>query len=376
MRPAICRNALRISTGLHLALLAFVLPAATIEQQTLEHLELIRAIKAEGDSKVTERYNRQMDEAWKFFNVNKPAVLPILRRELSAEVRKEGRNDMLLLDIGYYLRLQGGSSDKDLGRQALFALDTNADVVRWNQQLLFKLAHAVAPDRDPRMLALLDKVFLRGKVTTFIPQHALRLDETLVCVFLYGVYGRDAEGHLKTLLRDRSLAPRIIEILIWIGSPDSVPEVSAAMDAARDYETFVRGTAFMMKTGGPQGRAAMLAIKPGEFDAKSRDYYGKIRKDIEATSYQTLRGQFSRFPGAASLSDGEVKRRLSAMHANYGKDDDTSPAAIVNSGLAGSFLIGELTRIRERMFYRISDEALSDVVVTNALMNTLRYRGK
>jgi hypothetical protein len=370
------RNAARLLAGLLLALFACAPLAATIEQQTLEHVARIRAIKAEGDSKTTELYNRQMDEAWKFFNANRASALPVLRKEISAELRKDPRNDMLLLDIGYYLRLQESASDKELGRQALFALNADAEVVRWNQGQLFKFAHAVVPDRDPRTLPWLEKVFLRGKVTAFVPQHALTLDETLICVFLYGVYGQGAEGHLKSLLQERSVAHRIIEILIWIGSPDSLPEVSAAMMAARDYDTFVRATAFMMKMGGPQGRAAMLSLNPGDFDAKTREYYETIRKDIEATSYEVLRGQFSRFPGAAKLGDDEVKRRLSVMHANYGRDDKTSPAAIVNSALAGSFLVGELTRIRARMFYRISDEALSDVVVTNALMNTLRYRGK
>jgi hypothetical protein len=64
------------------------------------------------------------------------------------------------------------------------------------------------------------------------------------------------------------------------------------------------------------------------------------------------------------------------MYENYGKDDKTSPEAIFNSGLPNDFLVSELTRIRGRMFYRVSDEALSDVVLTNAILNALRYRGK
>ena len=37
-------------------------------------------------------------------------------------------------------------------------------------------------------------------------------------------------------------------------------------------------------------------------------------------------------------------------------------------------LIGQLEGIRARTFYRISDEALSDVEITNAVLNGLRYR--
>jgi hypothetical protein len=348
--------------------------AATIEQETLAHLDRIRAVRVGGDAKANEAYNKQMDEAWKFFNANQKSVLAILRRELSLESRKDKPNNLFLLDIGYYLYLHKEVSDKELGKQALFRLDTTSEIIRSNQQQLFHFTHAVASDKDPKLLPFLDKTFLKEKVTAFIPQHSLTLDETLVCVFLYGIYGQTAELHLKSLLKDRSLAQKVIEILIWIGSPDSIQDVKAAMTASRDYEAFVRATAYMMKIGGPRGRAIMLAIKPGDFDDKSREFYGKVKKDIEATSYSILRKQFTGIPGIAKLSGDDLKKRLSAMYENYGKDDEISPEAVLNSDLPRDFLINELLRIRSRMFYRLSDEALSDVVMTNAILNTLYYR--
>jgi hypothetical protein len=368
------RNPVRILAGLLLAIFAAASLAANLEQETLKRLDQLRAIEAGGDSEAADRYNSQMDEMWAFFSANKKSVLPVLRRELSLEINKDRPNNLFLLDIGYYLRLQDSPSDKALGREALFKLDTTDEIVRLNQQQLFRFAHAVAPDRDPRTLAFLDKAFLRDKVTAFIPQHVLNLDETLVCVFLYGVYGEAAEPHLRALLDDGALADKVIEILIWLGSPDSVPAVMVAMKASRSHETFTRGTAFMMRAGGAPGRAAMLGINPSDFGAGSQEYYAKIRKDIEATTYEALREQFSGLPGAARLGDGELKKRLSAMYANYGKDDSTSPAAILNSGLPVPYLVSELTRIRERMFYRLSDEALSDVEMTNGILNTLHYR--
>ena len=62
------------------------------------------------------------------------------------------------------------------------------------------------------------------------------------------------------------------------------------------------------------------------------------------------------------------------MYDSYGKDDTLNPSTVLNSGLARQFLISELTRIRGRSFYRISDEALSDVEMTNALLNVLYYK--
>jgi hypothetical protein len=64
------------------------------------------------------------------------------------------------------------------------------------------------------------------------------------------------------------------------------------------------------------------------------------------------------------------------MYKNYGKDEDAEPSAIFDSDLPKNFLISELQRIRSRMFYRLSDEALSDVEITNAILNTLYFKQK
>lgn len=348
--------------------------AATVEEDTLKWLEVLRAIRPEGAVADTDRYNRQMDDAWKFFRANKTEVLPILRKELSAEMRQPRPNQLVLLDIGYFIRLQDAPADKELGRQAFFAVDGDAEIVRWNSDQLFRYAHAVAPDRDARTLAYLDKHFLHGKVTAVVPQHALTLDETLVCVFLYGIYGEGAERHLKSQLTDRATAQRIIEILVWIGSPESVPEVNAAMMARRDYDTFTRATAFMMTAGGPDGRAALLAVPIRDFDARAQEYYGKVRARIEATSYESLQAQFGRYPDPGPITDAELKQRLAAMYRAHGSDDRTSPQSILASGLPKDYLIAELTRIRSSMLHRVSDEALSDVKVTNAVLNALYYK--
>ena len=89
--------------------MVFVLVASassqTIEKQTLTHLDKIKAIRADADEKTTAVYNKSMDDAWNFFNANKASVVPILRREIAIELRKATPNDLLLLDIGYYLGL-------------------------------------------------------------------------------------------------------------------------------------------------------------------------------------------------------------------------------------------------------------------------------
>lgn len=343
-------------------------------QQVLGHLDHIRAVQAGAGKEATERYNREMDEAWRFFETHAKVALPVLREQLALEIRKPKPNQLLLLDVGFFLHSKGARQDQELAREALFALDPAAEIVRVNDKELFECTHQVAAGRDPRTLPFLDRAFLRGNVTVFIPQHFLTLDETLVCVFLYGVYGDGAEQHLIPLLRDASVARRVMEVLIWIGSPAAIPEIKAAYSRSRDGETFARVTTFMMKTAGPEGREAMMSVRPDELDASSREYLEKILPSVRDAGYESLRRQFGPPEAAPRLSEKEVRERLAKMLTTYGKDDSTEPGSILDSTVSKAELIGELTKIRTGALHRLSDEGLSDVEMTNAMINALRYR--
>jgi hypothetical protein len=146
------------------------------------------------------------------------------------------------------------------------------------------------------------------------------------------------------------------------------------MPAQSDYDLFTRELTFMMINGGPEGREAMLQVDPAHLDAQSKPYYEKVRPAIEAQSYPQLRKKFEQFTGETKLNEEQIKQRLAAMYENYGKDNRLNPQALLDSTLKKDYLIGELSRIRARMFSRVSDEALSDIELTNAVMNTLRYR--
>jgi hypothetical protein len=261
-----------------------------------------------------------------------------------------------------------------LAVQALLALNPSSAIVRANYQELFNFSFALSRDHDPRVLPFIGKAFLGSDDKIFIPQHAMTLDGTLICAFLYGAYGPESETYLRTQLGNKRLAQRTMEVLIWIGSPDSIPEIKAAFAADPNDEMFSRVTAFMMQSGGPAGRAYMLSLDPKTIPSGSRAYLAKVRGAIEKTSFQTARASFAGIPGDARLSDAEVRARLAAMIKNDGKDDRTSPLAILDSKLPADFLIGQLLQVRAHTFYRLSDEAIDDVQVTNALINGLRYR--
>lgn len=377
--PRIVANLVRVvriaSFVLGVAGAASAAPAGTVEQTTLEHLDRLRHVEASKDDAAIARYNRQMDDAWGYFTANRAAVVPLLRQQLDAELRMPTPNNLVLLDVGYFLTVNGEPADQERATAALLATDSSAPVIRQNDKELFEFTHRVAALHDARILPFIDKAFLRDRVTVFIPQHSLRLDETLVCVFLYGVYGDGAEQHLQPLLADRTVARKVIETLVWIGSPASVPDVKRGSAVSPDYDTFIRATAFMMQAGGPQGRVAMLDVREADLDERTRAYYAKVRPAIASTDYVALRKPF----GAAKssrLSDEAVRARLSAMIKHDGKDDVTQPVDILDSTVPANELVRELMKVRARTFRRLSDEALSDVEMTNALINALRYRDK
>lgn len=370
-------------TGLAcLTLLLFAFPAlparaGSFEQDTLKKLDFIRSIRVSSDDKLLHEYNRQLDEIWEFFRGNKSKVLPILEQQLGIELKKERPNDYFLLDIGSFLYLEGGAQHKPSAKRSLYSIDHTRDLIKQNRLQLFYFAQMVSADRDPAVLPFLDRVFLRNAGgSVFVAQHAMTLDPALMCVFLYGVYGPDSEPHLVSLLKDASISKRIIEILIWIGSDASTAQVKDVMLAQHDYDTFIRGLSYMIQLGGPTGRKIMLAIDPKELDQKTLQYYNSVRNKIASVTYESIKGGLEGFPGDSRLSDDEVKKRLALMYESYGKDEDTNPMAILNSSLPKEYLVGELTKIRSRMLHRVSDEALSDVQMTNTLINALHYRPK
>jgi hypothetical protein len=95
---------------------------------------------------------------------------------------------------------------------------------------------------------------------------------------------------------------------------------------------------------------------------------------VRSTSFESAGKPLAKLPGDKVLTDAEVAVRLRAMLQNFGKNDRTSPLAILNSGLATQMLIQNLIQIRSRTLHRLSDEALSEVERTNYLINALRYR--
>jgi hypothetical protein len=350
-------------------------PIPNTQRQALAHVERMRGIGAAANADEARKYNAWLEEAWKFFLANPKDAVPVLRRELAVEMARKPRNDFMLLDLGYFLHEHGEASDRGPAREALLALDPGAAVMRFNQQELFDFTHAAASDGDARVLAFIDRAFLRTPRQLQLP-NGPALDATGACVVLYGSYGAAAQAHLRRLLADAGVRQRVLEVLIWIGTPESNADVrSALLAGAQDYETFVRGATFLIRAGGPQGRFFLLGIDAKVLGARGREYYTRIRKGVQDTNFETLARAFDT-EAKVRIPDEELKRRMGAMTSGYGSGERVPPEAIVRSSLPRAFLIEQLLRAREASLRRLTGSSLADVRVTDALLNALYYREK
>jgi hypothetical protein len=361
--------------ALALALVATPSWGAPVDEEVGARIEALRKITPGQPAEVVKGYNAQMDAAWNYFDANRAAALPVIRRKLAAELDSALPSQMVLLDIGYYLVARGDPTDVSLATKALLRVDPAAAIVSENQQQLFYLSHRVAANvEDDRLADFLHRAFLARKVEAFVPQHAMTLDATLTCVFVYGLQGKRGEAQLRRALSDPAVRLRALEALVWVGSSESVDAVVQAMSPPSGHEAFIRGVAFMMMTAGPRGREALLAMNADKLDPESRKYFDQVSPDIRATTYAQIRQAVQGIPGDRNLSPAVVRERLVEMVREGRQDRRTSPGAILDANVPAKEVVSALEKFRQAALRRVSDEALSEVKLANAIINAVQYR--
>jgi len=361
MRRLFSRIALTAALAAALASPAFAADAA-IDAAISARIAQIRAMPAAANASAAGAQRRELDSAWRYFGDYRDDAIPLLRRELAAEFRSPRPSQQLLLDAACFLLAYGSESDKPLATQAALAI--NPDALLDGPQL-FRLMHAAAASHDPRLLPSFDRIFLRKTVTVPLPQQGSSIDETGVRALLYGQFGLAGERHLAAQLRDPALFKPVLDVLLLVGSPDSVPAVAPLLQSA-DMEVFTRAVNFMVRTGGPQGRQALLAFRPHALSKEAREFFAPVR--------QSMLQQPVPQAGKGALPDAEVRSQLDALEAGNGSYDGVDPAAIAHSRLPKQELLERLARIRERSFSRATNEALEDADTTSTLLNALSYR--
>ncbi|MCE3264436.1 MAG: hypothetical protein K0R43_3515 [Pseudoduganella sp.] len=328
----------------------------------LARIREIRAMPRADNAAAVGAQRVELNAAWRFFGNYRDDAIPLLRRELAAEVRAARPSPQLLLDAACFLAFYGADADQPLVLQAALAMPPDAAL---DGPQLFRLMHAAAASRDTRLLPMIDRAFLRQSVTLPVPQQGSAIDETGLRVLLYGQFGAAGERHLAGMLRDEALAKPVLDVLLLVGSPDSAAAVLPLLRSA-DMEVFARAVNVLLRVGGPPGRQALLALNPQDLTSEAATYFASIREQLARPP--------SSQAGQGALADAQVRRLLDTLEANQGRYEGVDPAAIVQSRLPRQELLERLGRIRERSAARATNEALADIETTTALLNAVRYR--
>ncbi len=363
-----------------LASLVLLYPAVAVEEsEILRQLDKLKAIQPTKDKKKLADLNARMDSAWQFLETHKAESAPIVMRELARELEKPVVDQFFVLDVGKLALSLKGKESEAVALKALAKIAPGAEIIQWNFQELFDFTHALAKLGSPEILAQTDRLFLTNetKLEFFQAPHVVKLNAMEICLFLYGSTGANAEEHLlKSLEKTPGTRRCVLEILCALGSERSVVPVQKLMASATDYETFTRCVKFMMTLGGPDGKAAVLALDASHLDPKSKAYHKRILPEVKRVSAESLGAAVKRLDetgGGKEIADDELKRRLKKMYDNFGVDNDTSPSALISSKLPRDYLIDQLKKIRSRMFFRANNHALEDVEITNLVINTLQF---
>lgn len=306
----------------------------------------------------------ELNAAWRLFGIYRDDAIPLLRRELSAELRVKRPSPQFLLDAACFLLAYGSEADRALALQAALALPADAAL---DGPQLFRLVHAVAASQDPRLLPLIDRAFLRSGVTLPLPQQGSSIDENGLRVLLYGRYGAAGERHLLPYLKEPALVKPVLDVLQLVGGPASLPAVLPLLQSA-DMEVFSRAANFLMRAGGPGGRQALLALPLQGLSQEAAEFMAPLREQL---ARQPVPGGGA---GQVAVSDAEVRRQLDALEGADGNYQAMDPAAIVRSGLPRQELLERLSRIRELHYGRATSESLATIETTAALINAVRYR--
>jgi hypothetical protein len=321
--------------------------------------------------------NRRLDAAWKKLTARKSEILPILRQELAQETKKPVPDWFFLLDAAHFVQLND-VGHRDLIVSALEKIDPDQPVIKANFEELFNMTFALEDggEPDPRLLVLIDRLFLLSDCQVFVPAHSLTLKGSLLGAFLYGPFGQRGEEHLLTLIeRSSKHTKRIVGMLNWIGSPLSLDAIQKVLDHRPDATLFKMAIGALMRVGGARGREMALKIDPKELDEESRKYYREQRTAMKAVSFEgVLRLYKKAAAGAATPRSAEDLEKQFTAAYEAGRSNALDPLAILMSSLPKETLAAKLIRVRGQMFRRLSDEAIDDVEGINEIIEAVLLR--
>lgn len=295
----------------------------------------------------------------------------VVREAVLAESAKKPPNSFFLLDMGHFL-VGDSCPDTAASAVAYTALDPADPIVQIGSQDLFEFGFALAQ----RGLPGTPDATLRAALTEThdlpVPQHATSFDPTVQAVYLLAPFGSAGETAIAAALEQESSRDRALEMLGWIGSPASVPVVIRALGTDHDAETLERALQFLMTLGGAEGRQALQAFDAKDFASPEQLRLATARQAIPKMSFAAVREEVG---GSVTVKPAsELRERFARMIEDLGRDDSFEQRFVLDSDLPRAELTEWLRATRAAQLRRQSNEALSDVKITNSLILALSLR--
>lgn len=334
-------------------------------------LEYTRSIGVMSPEQLPDSISEDLDSNYKALLAEGTAGRRVVREAVLAESELARPNSFFLMDMGHFL-VGESCADNVAAAAAYRAIAPSDPVVRMGSQDLFEFGHALSIKAEASTLPAALRMVMAAGGAVSVPAHATTLDATLQGVFLLGPYGRASEAALAASLDEEASRDRALEILSWIGSPASTPAVVRTLRGDHDHPTFVRALTFLMSLGGAEGRHAVQSFDAGILAEGDRALLVQAQGASKTLSFEKLR---QRVPGGGSVPPARALReRFARMIANAGRDDTFEPSNVLDSDLPRQELGEWLQATRAAQLRRLSDEALSDVEVTNMLLLVLSFR--
>jgi len=335
-----------------------IVAADTYEQEIQNAIVALKEITPSEDAANLKRFNSIMDSNWKTFRKNKKTSIPILVKILQDELADKSPNDLVLLDIGWFLALSDENVElNSILLKAYEKIDFSKKIITQNEEQFFRFSMFLSSRELPGFLPLIDRRFLRKASGSFVvPQHSIVVNAHAQRTHLYGAYGGPAMRHLLSILKaEKNVETRrsILSILRRICTSDCATDVYELLRQETDHEAFVNATYIMLDNAGPVGKELYLKLIPGKLSPKTMDYFKSEQEYVRKIDYDFL--------------VAKIQKVNSVSDIGY-------PFKFIQSKSDKASSIEKLIEYRRKCFFRVNQHGLGDVDITNLVINAIQYQ--
>ena len=351
------------------------------EQEIQTAIVNLRKVTPSDKEEELKKFNSIMDENWKIFNKKKDISRPILINILKQEMASPNGNDLVLLDIGWFLALSDKQSELSSFLLNVYQkIDFTKKIISFNDEQFFRYSLFLSARQIPDFLPLIDKRYLRRESSSFVvPQHVIVVNGHSQRTHLYGVYGKPSNEHLLSILKsekDVKIRRSLLSILRRTCTEACAQDIYELLRKETDHESFVNGSYIMLDNAGPKGRELYLQLKPSNLSEKTQDYLKSEQAYVKKVNFEYLVDKIEKKFGNTpnNFSETEILSLTERMIEDYGKSDRLHPLDFIRVKADKKVLIEKLMESRRKCFLRVNQHGLEDIDITNMVINALQYK--